>query len=125
MVTLINTGLRAEELTLVQATDIRWLLVQRGKGGRGRVVDLSPIVAEAMLRYQRFRNPNEPSFFQSKTGTPLTTVALGLLWRKLCDRAGIKGPKRGPHAARHTMATQYLRAGGECAIFNPSWGTAP
>ena len=43
---------------------------------------------------------------------PLTFHGVKLAYRRLFDRAGIRGPKKGAHTLRHTFATMWLRYGG-------------
>ena len=43
---------------------------------------------------------------------PLTFHGVKLAYRRLFDRAGIQGPKKGAHTLRHTFATMWLRYGG-------------
>ena len=40
---------------------------------------------------------------------PLTIHGLKLAYRRLFDRAGVPGPKRGAHTIGHTFATVWLR----------------
>ena len=117
LTTVFHLGLRREEVSQLNAPDIRWeeqlLIVQRGKGGKGRVVYLDPHAASAMLRYQRYRDPEQEAYFQSNRGKRLTGSGIGQVFTDLAKRAGVTGKRLGPHTGRHTMATEYLRAGGE------------
>ena len=44
---------------------------------------------------------------------PLTREGVLQIYRRLFRKAGISGPKAGPHALRNTFGINYIRAGGE------------
>ena len=54
---------------------------------------------------------------------PLTQHGIQMAYKRIFLRAGISGPKIGPHTLRHTFATMYLRAGEELGIFKRYWVT--
>jgi site-specific recombinase XerD len=115
---MAETGVRSGELIAMQLADVdldRGLAtVQRGKGGKGRVVPFGPQTATAIDRYIRVRRAHR----LADTG-PLwvggggKTFGYHGLHGTLKERAQIAGIDRfHPHLLRHTAATRWLRAGG-------------
>jgi site-specific recombinase XerD len=116
---LTETMERAEELLsmTVEGTNPRigQAVIQRGKGGKGRVVPFSPFAARALDRYLRMRRTHrlaaEPTLWLGDRGH---TFGKGGLRKMLRDRGVEAGITRRvhPHLFRHTGATRWLRAGG-------------
>ncbi|MBO0793070.1 MAG: tyrosine-type recombinase/integrase [Ktedonobacteraceae bacterium] len=50
----------------------------------------------------------EAHLFLSETRQPLTKNGMGMLFKRLKQRAGITGTRIGPHIFRHTFAMNYL-----------------
>ena len=113
----LTTGLRREELVMLDINDIRFedrlLLVRHGKGDKQRYVDLPAQAMSAMLRYQKHRDPAQSAFFQTVHGGRVSGNAILQVFGKLGRRAGIETTRCSPHTARHTFATEYLRSGGD------------
>ncbi len=111
MLLLFSTGLRATELTSLQAEDVDWtrglIVVRRGKGGKYRVVPLGPKVERALDRYLDGRATGP--LFVTDDGEPMTFTTLRELLRRRGKKAGVKA---NPHKWRHSAAIQYLRSGG-------------
>lgn len=112
---LADTGLRIGEAAALRVEDVDLssgrIRVQRGKGGKGRVVFASPPVLEALRAYwaSRSAGPEDPAF-ADLNGRGLSADALKRLIRRLGRRAGVRIHA---HALRHFFATQYLRNGGD------------
>ena len=115
---MAETGMRAGEVIALQTSDVNLaqglVTVQRGKGGKGRVVAISPQAAAAIDRYTRVRRAHRLA-----DSGPLWVGAAGRtfgyhgLHESLKERAktvGIEGFHL--HLLRHTAATRWLRAGG-------------
>lgn len=114
--TLAHTGLRASELveTCRQDLDLAAgrLWVRAGKGGRDRVVYLSPTAQLALQRYlaEGSPAPGAPLFIHPQ-GRPLSSAWLYQHLVVLGQAAGIA--KVSPHRLRHTLATRLLNVGME------------
>ena len=56
---------------------------------------------------------SERRVFVTGDGAALTPDRIGMNLRRLAKRAGVSGPKLGPHTYRHTCAVNYIMAGGD------------
>ncbi len=118
---LLDTGLRASELTGLTVVDVNLvdgLMKVYGKGNKERVVPVGTRVQRAVWKYlERHRpqpaNPLCPTLFLTATGNPITTDRLRTIIEKYARRAGIEGVRCSPHTFRHTCAISYLRNGGD------------
>ena len=121
ILTLLDTGLRASELTGLTLNNVNLdesLLKVCGKGNKERVVPIGAKVQRAVWKYwHRHRpqpaNPLCPTLFLTASGRPITTDRLRAIIKKYSDRAGIEGVRCSPHTFRHTFAISYLRNGGD------------
>ncbi len=52
------------------------------------------------------------SFWLGPAGARLTRSGVQQAFRRVLKRAGLTGPKLGPHCLRHTFGTEYVRSGG-------------
>ena len=120
---LYATGLRVTELaTLPLAAaqrDPRFLLV-RGKGGRERVVPLSPPSRQALTAYLACRKVFLPDGKASRFLFPsrsregyLTRQRCGQLLKELALGAGLDPARLSPHVLRHAFATHLLDHGAD------------
>lgn len=111
---LLDTGVRASELTGIKLCDIRGETVTvLGKGNKEREVPLSEPTLRATLEYLDTRkrtNKNSP-LFAVKDGGPMNRHTLRRMLDRLGERAGV--PDTHPHRFRHTFAVNYLRNGGD------------
>lgn len=114
------TAMRAGEVVALKLSDLHlkddppFVLVERGKGGRGRVVPLPPEVARAIDRYRRLRRDHRLAdtdmLWLGDRGKVFRYDGLHktLAWR--ANLAGIEGFH--PHLLRHTAAHRWLAKGG-------------
>jgi integrase/recombinase XerD len=120
---LYATGLRISELvTLPLAAaqrDPRFLLV-RGKGGKERVVPLSPPSRQALAAYLACRKHFLPEEQASRFLFPsrgregyLTRQRCGQLLKELALGAGIDPARLSPHVLRHAFASHLLDHGAD------------
>jgi integrase/recombinase XerD len=120
---LYGAGLRVSELVglpLAAATrEPRFLLV-RGKGGKERVVPLSPPARRALALYlecrKRFLRNNRPSrwLFPSRGAEGhLTRQRCGQLLKELALAAGLDPARLSPHVLRHAFASHLLDHGAD------------
>jgi len=125
LITLLDTGIRASELTNLTVADIGLESNQLrviGKGDKERIVPFSPQASSGMLAYFLLRNQlidnyREPDlnapFFVTSLGDPMDRHALRSMLMSRGKRAGIKGVRVSPHTMRHTAAVSFLRGGGD------------
>ena len=120
---LYGAGLRVSELVglpLASAQrDPRFLLV-RGKGGKERIVPLSPPARQALALYldcrKRFLPNARPSrwLFPSRGAEGhLTRQRCGQLLKELALAAGLDPAKLSPHVLRHAFASHLLDHGAD------------
>ena len=119
---LYATGLRVSELVSLPVTvalrDDRFFVV-RGKGGKERIVPLSPKAREAMRTWLAERNRDaalaaSPYLFPSVSESghlPRQVFARDL--KALAARAGIPVTKISPHVLRHAFASHLLQNGAD------------
>lgn len=116
---LLDCGLRAGEivgLTLdcvhVVSNGGSWVEVT-GKGMKSREVGLGVKASQRLFEYIRVyrkADRNERHVFVGYTGNPLNTNSAAQLMERLLGWAGVEHGSL--HTCRHTMAVNYLRAGG-------------
>jgi integrase/recombinase XerD len=120
---LYATGLRVSELvTLPLAAaqrDPRFMLV-RGKGGKERVVPLSPPSRQAIAEYLTCRKQFLPDGAASRFLFPsrgreghLTRQRCGQLLKELALGANLDPARLSPHVLRHAFATHLLDHGAD------------
>jgi integrase/recombinase XerD len=120
LMTLYGTGLRRSELLQLKVADIdsqRMVIrVERGKGGHGREVPLSPTLLTALREYYRWMRPKTYLFPGQEHGwradRPLTARCIWDAVRGAAKTAGIDR-RVSPHTLRHSYATHLLEAGAD------------
>ena len=117
---LYATGMRVSELVeLPKGTargDPRMLLI-KGKGGKERMVPLSPPARDALAAWLSVRDEQDdknPHLFASrgKTGH-LTRHRFYMLIKELAVAGGVSPGKVTPHTLRHAFATHLLANGAD------------
>ncbi len=136
---LYATGMRVSELVSLPVAaargNPRMLLVQ-GKGGKERMVPLSPPARRALKRWLKLRdNIDEartrrgarPSAFlfpgHGKQGH-LTRVWFHALVKKVAQQAGLGPDDISPHSLRHAFATHMLAHGADLRVIQTLLGHA-
>jgi integrase/recombinase XerD len=120
---LYATGLRISELTTLSLAaaqrDPRFLLV-RGKGGKERIVPLSPPSRQALTTYLACRPHFLPEGGPSRYLFPsrgregyLTRQRCGQLLKELALAASLDPARLSPHVLRHAFATHLLDHGAD------------
>lgn len=106
LLVILDCGLRVSEVANLRRSHVRdrWLIIT-GKVGERRV----PVSEELEKRLEGFGTGDR--LWIGPQG-PLTMDGISQVYRRLCARAGITGPKVGPHTLRHTFGTLYIRGGG-------------
>ncbi|WP_242649772.1 site-specific tyrosine recombinase XerD [Yoonia litorea] len=136
---LYATGMRVTELVSLPVTaargDPRMLLV-RGKGGKERLVPLSPPARDALAAYLVQRDKDEE--LARKSGAPASKFLfpsrgkLGHLTRhrffglikEFAVRGGVSPAKVTPHTLRHAFATHLLEGGADLRAIQTMLGHA-
>ncbi|MCK0151128.1 site-specific tyrosine recombinase XerD [Marivita sp. S6314] len=136
---LYATGMRVSELVSLPLTsakgDPRMLLI-RGKGGKERMVPLSPPARAALRDWLATREagedaarqegkPASPFLFPSrgKSGY-LTRHAFYILIKELAVKGGVSPDKVTPHTLRHAFATHLLANGADLRAIQTFLGHA-
>jgi site-specific recombinase XerD len=115
---MLETGARAGEVIAMTVADVdisRGLAtVQRGKGGKGRIVPFGRLTARAIDRYVRVRRTHRlagtPQLWLGERGQRLSYAGLYRTLRHRAELADIEGFH--PHVLRHTAAQRWLSADG-------------
>ncbi|MGA7242219.1 MAG: site-specific integrase [Terracidiphilus sp.] len=118
LMTLYGTGMRRTEVSLLKVSDIdsrrMMIRVERGKGGAGRDLPLSPALLETLREYWRWKKPRI-YLFPSSTGHhgPDKPISDKTVWYA-CKEAALHAritKHVTPHTLRHSWATHLLEAG--------------
>jgi len=113
---MLRCGLRVEEVADLSFVDIdlkrNKILVQNGKGGKGRVVFISNDARTALVDYLRVRTPSRTKKVFVVEKGPYTGKAISVrgIQKRIEYYAGKAKTKVSCHQLRHTMATQLLNA---------------
>jgi site-specific recombinase XerD len=118
LMTLYGTGMRRTEVSLLKVSDIdsqrMMIRVERGKGGAGRDIPLSPALLETLREYWRWKKPLTYLFASSerKRGKerPISDHTVWYACAQAARHAGLT-KRIGPHTLRHSFATHLLEAG--------------
>ena len=118
LMTLYGTGMRRTEVSLLKVSDIdsqrMMIRVERGKGGAGRDIPLSPALLETLREYWRWKKPRTYLFPSSerKRGKeqPISDKTVWYACTEAARHAGLT-KRVSPHCLRHSFATHLLEAG--------------
>jgi len=115
---LAATGLRISEALGLTCPDVDLeggtLRVEKGKGGRARLVPVHGTTRAALLRYARQRRrrhllPRSNAFFLTERGTAVTYPWVARTFRTIRAQLGWRGrPAPRIHDLRHTFAVRNL-----------------
>jgi site-specific recombinase XerD len=117
---LYSTGLRRAEACALDLSDCDrsggTVRVNKGKGGKDRVVPIGKKALEALALYlakgRPASHPGGPALFVGEWGRRLNPKTLNALFAQWCERAGIE-PRITPHLLRHAFATHLLENGAD------------
>lgn len=126
------TGLRVSELvglTVQAATTERDFLLVRGKGGRERLVPVSPAARAAIDDYlASVKAGSKPAakwlFASPGASGHLTRQHFALELKGLAREAGLDAEALSPHVLRHGFASQLLAAGADLRAVQQMLGHA-
>ncbi len=128
---LYATGLRVSELVSLPASAARSerpLLMVKGKGGRERLVPLTPASRDAMAEWDEARRAaggSGPWLFPADAqGGHLTRQAFARDLKDLAARAGLPAAKISPHVLRHAFASHLLSHGADLRVVQRLLGHA-
>jgi len=116
--TLFSTGMRISELcSLNRDIDIEKGEIKiRGKGGKIRIVFLSPLAKHYLKKYLEKRNDQNPALFinlsKNKKFERITPRGVQKLIKYYAKKAGIL-KRVTPHTLRHQFATDLLISGAD------------
>jgi len=119
LVTLLDTGLRASEITsttLGQLNLEAGYIKTMGKGAKERIVPIGKFTQMTLWQYiQKVRpapgDSDCDNLFLSHTGKTITINAMKLLFSRLARSSGVE--RLHAHLCRHTFAINYLLNGGD------------
>jgi len=131
--TLYATGCRASEVVGLRPVDLDLKGGKArciGKGNKERQVPLGSSAIRALAAYLErdrpalvARNPQVGAVFVSKSGRPLSRVALWQLVKRHARTAGLNG-EVSPHTLRHSFATHLLSRGADLRVVQEMLGHA-
>jgi site-specific recombinase XerD len=116
---MLRCGLRVEEVSNLTLGDIdlkkRRIIVQQGKGGKGRVVYISDDAHDALVVYLKIRSHYriKKVFLVEKGTYKGQPISVRGIQKRIEYYAKKSGVKVSCHRLRHTMATQLLNAEAE------------
>jgi site-specific recombinase XerD len=116
---MLRCGLRVEEVSNLSRGDIdlkrRRIIVQQGKGGKGRVVYISDDAHDALVAYLKIRSHNRVKkvFLVEKGTYKGRPISIRGIQKRIEYYAKKTGLNVSCHRLRHTMATQLLNAEAE------------
>ena len=131
---LVDTGIRAAELRNLKVSDLREssIYVQRGKGGKDRVIPLSVQLRKILMKYSRRREQYlndkdmecEYLFFTSGTCKKIEhNSTIKEMVRSSAKRAGVSANVRAcTHSLRHYYAIKSISLGTSIAQLSRNLG---
>lgn len=110
---IFDVGLRVSECISLRVNELDFdnlLISVKGKGNKHRIVPMSQELRKLLWKF--CGGEGSRFVFCTHDGKPLMRRNVLRDVKKLCKKIGVAAPKRTVHAARHTMATDYIRKGG-------------
>lgn len=136
---LYATGMRVSELVALPQAAVRGdpaMILVRGKGGKERMVPLSPPAREAVKAWlgclddqaaelqAQGRPPPRHLFPGTGAGNHMTRQAFFGLIKALAVKAGLSPARVTPHVLRHAFATHLLAGGADLRVIQTLLGHA-
>jgi integrase/recombinase XerD len=131
--TLYATGLRVSELVALPVAAARQnadVFIVRGKGGKDRMLPLSPVAKAAMQRWLSMSDPHgiagerQPLFPADGASGHLARQVFARDLKALASRAGLGAVDLSPHVLRHAFATHLLENGADLRVVQQLLGHA-
>lgn len=125
MMVAYGAGLRLSEILCLTKSDIdseRMVIrVREGKGGKGRLVMLSPLLLEELRAHWRRETLRTSLFPKPGTDARLYDTALQRAVKRAAKAAGLSD-KISPHTLRHCFATHLLEQGVDIHVIQQLMG---
>ena len=134
---LYSSGMRISELMSLPVATVRGkpkMILIKGKGGKERLVPLSPPAIDALVQWLKFRDEKEELSFKaglkrsnflfpsnSKNGY-LTRNWFFNKIKSWATEAGVKSETVSPHTIRHAFATHLLSNGADLRVIQTLLG---
>lgn len=112
----LDCGVRASEFGRIHVQDIsKNTILIHGKGDRHLRVPLRPETYNLIQNVIECLPEKGPRtlLFTNEKGMPISRFTIYRIVRRCMDKAGIVGPKRGPHCLRHSLGMNYVINGGD------------
>ncbi len=112
----LDCGIRASEFGRLRILDLALdTLRVWGKGNRQLRVPISPETRHLLRLIIDQDGEGGPTslLFPASNGKGLSRFAIYRIVRRAMEKAGIPGPKRGPHALRHSLGMGFIADGGD------------
>lgn len=112
----LDSGIRASEFGRLRILDIGSDTIRVwGKGNRQVRVPISPETRHLLqlLIDQDGGSGVQSPLFPGQNGRLLSRFVVYRIVRRCIEKAGIPGPKRGPHCLRHSLGKNYIADGGD------------
>jgi site-specific recombinase XerD len=109
---IFDCGLRVSEVLGLHISDLDFdnlLISVQGKGNKHRFVPMSQELRKILWS---FISDRTGYVFCTRDGKPLMRRNVLREIKRFCSRIGVSAPRRSVHAGRHTMATEYIKQGG-------------
>ncbi|MFI5132766.1 MAG: tyrosine-type recombinase/integrase [Chitinophagales bacterium] len=116
-----SAGLRISEVVAMKTRNIDTnrmsILIEKAKGKKDRIVNLSPVLLVMLREYMKEYEPDKNGYlFSGQTaGEPYSTRSMQLVLTAAKQKAGILKPGS-VHALRHSFATHLLDKGTDVTI---------
>ncbi len=127
---LYSSGLRASEAVALNWEHLDFGLslvrIERGKGGRQRVVPVAAAALEALSGYREgwdLPRADREAVFLNSRGRRLSVRSVGRILERLLHEAGL-AQRIGPHGLRHSFATHLLERGADLRAIQEMLGHA-
>lgn len=130
---LYGSGLRVSEVSNLTTENIKLesqiAIIREGKGGKDRIVPLTPLSCKAISLYINSRFSTKPEWRQEKhiflnhLGTPLTTRSIARIIDKYARQLAMM-MNITPHQFRHSFATHLLNNGADIRAVQEMLGHA-
>jgi len=126
LLTLLDTGARASELTGFDVSDLDGvtgaLTIRKGKGSKGRVVFVGHKTRKALRAYLRVRGATPGPLFTTQEGDRFTYAGLRMVIVHRSKKAGIPTPSL--HSFRRAFALFLLNSGADLITLQRLMGHA-